>query len=268
MSLTQLKRALWVMNELVQAGSDGIGYKELNRRWSKATVNDKGDGISERTFYRLIGDLQSLFDVDIEIKGRLDNRYVVRHDERSVFLGMFSRLVTENSAFSPTLQELMLHVMNGMEITTEEKNAIEAIAFKLNRLAYETLHDLIDEVNDGKIAGADSAQWADIKYHICIWLEETFQRIFSWVGVSIDKKGEDGYGIVRFYIVNETDDREFHDRLMKELDLLPPELLDGNFRWFAPRDEELRSMRYSSRPDMEKIRTVIEKMCAMINSVK
>lgn len=231
-------------------------------------MNEKKEELSERTFYRLRNELEDLFGVEIHIKSSLNNSYVVSQTEYSVFLGLFSRLITENSGYSLSLHDVMLHVMKGMEITVEEKQTIEEIAFKLNRLAYETLHDLIDEVNDGKIAGADRAQWADIKYHICIWLEATFERIASWVGVGIDKKGEDGYGIVRFYIVNETDDQEFHDRLMKELALLPPEQLDGNFRWFAPCDEKLRSMRYSSHPDMAQIKVVVEKLCARLNSMK
>lgn len=268
MSLNQLKRALWVMNELVNSGPCGISYSELSRKWLDSPVNDRGEDLSERTFYRLRKDLESLFDVDIKLKSTTDNRYIVTQTEYSMFLGLFCRMITDNSKYRPSLQDLMLQVMRGMEISTEEKKMIEEIAFKLNRLAYETLRDLIEEVNGGTFTGADRAQWADIKYHICIWLEDTFQRLSSWVGVGIDRKGEDGKGCVKFYIVNETDDEELHALLMKELNLLSPERLDGKFWWFAPREESSRTLSYSSKPDMGHIRKVVENLCRQINSIQ
>lgn len=256
------------MNELVNAGSAGISYKDLSRRWSTSPINDSGAQISERTFFRLRQDLQSLFDVDIDVKSHTDNRYVVSLAEHSVFIGMFCRLITANSESKPTLHDLMLHVMKGMEITTEEKQMIEDIAFKLNRIAYETLGGLITAVNEGAVKGADRAQWADIKYHTCIWLEETFQRIDSWVGVAIERKGADGNGFVRFYIVNETDDADFHRQLIKELDLLPPKRLDNKFHWFAPRDPSLHAMTYSSQPDLSLIKSRVETLSKRLNRIK
>ena len=217
-------------------------------------------------FYRLRNELESLFDVEIKPKSTIDNSYIVSQTEYSIFLGMFCRLITDNSKYHPSLQDLMLQVISGMEITTEEKNLIEEIAFRLNRLAYETLRDLIDDALQGRIAGANRAQWADIEYHICIWREDTFQRIETWVGVVIDRKAEEG--IVKFYIVNETDNKEFHDRLMKELDLLPAEQLDGKFWWFAPREESLRTLIYSSKPNEVHIKRIIENLCSKINSIK
>lgn len=270
MALNQLKLALWMMSELVNAKSAGISREELSDRWERSSINDRSDkakGIPERTFYRLRNDLQDLFGVNIVSCGHGECRYMVENPEYSEFLGMFCRMVCENSGHSPSLHDLKMLVGHGRDITPEERHIIGELAFKLNRLAYETLRDLIAEANSGKIAGADRAQWADIKYHICVWLEATYQRTDSWVGVGIERNGEDGYGIVRFYIVNETDCEETHERLMRELDLLPPEQLDGNFRWFAPRDESLREVRYSSQPDMAKIRSVVEKLCARLNTI-
>ena len=71
MSLTQLKRALWVMNELVGAGNIRISSEVLCEKWRKSTINDRGEEgpLTERTFYRLRRDLESLFNVEILCSG-------------------------------------------------------------------------------------------------------------------------------------------------------------------------------------------------------
>lgn len=135
------------MNELVNSGKQGITYNELTQKWLNSLVNDKKEELSERTFYRLRKDLESLFEVDIQPRNTTDNRYIVSQTEYYVFLGMFCRLITDNSQYRLSLDDLMLHVMGGMEISSEDKKTIEDIAFKLNRHAYETLHDLINDAS-------------------------------------------------------------------------------------------------------------------------
>lgn len=269
MSLTQLKRALWVMNELVGAGHTGISSEELCEKWEKSEINDRRESgpLTERTFYRLRRDLESLFNTDIRCSGGSGKRYYVDQIEYSLFLGMFSKLVTDNAQYGSNLQQLYSQVMSGKEISAEDKATIENVAFKLGRVAYETLGLLITEANSERIENIDRAQWGEIKYHTHFWLEDTFQRILSWVGVAIDRTGRDGYGIVRFYIGNESDDSEFHSLLMREFDLLPPEKIDGHYWWFAPRDESIHLMKYASQPDIDAIRLRIETLSQRLNSM-
>lgn len=270
MALTQLKRALWLMNELVEAGTSGISNEDLCKKWIKSEINDRKESgsLTERTFYRLRRDLESLFNVDILCTKDSEKRYYIEQPEYSVFLGMFSKLVTNNAQDGSNLQQLFLQVMSGMEISARDKETIENIAFKLGRVAYETLNHLIANANAGKINGVDRAQWGEIKYHTHFWLEETYQRTLSWVGVAIDKKDGDGNGVVKFYIGNESDDIEFHTRLMRELDLLPPEKIDGHYWWFAPRDESTHSMIYTSHPEIDAIRLRVETLSRQLNSIK
>ena len=270
MALTQLKRALWVINELVGAGSVGISSKELCEKWEKSTINDRREEgpLTERTFYRLRRDLESLFNVEILCSGNKEKRYYVEQTEYSVFIGMFSKLVIGNAKYGSNLQQLFFQVMNDMEISAEDKATIEQIAHKLGRVAYETLGQLITDANTGKISYTDHAQWGEIKYHTHFWLEETYQRTLSWVGVSIDRKGKNGQGVVRFYIGNESDDTEFHTLLMREFDLLPPEKIDGHYWWFAPRDESAHSMIYTSQPEIDAIRLRIENLSRQLNAIK
>lgn len=270
MSLNQLKRALWVMNELVGAGSAGISSEELCNKWEKSEINDRCEAgpLTERTFYRLRRELESLFNIDILCTGGSENRYYINQTEYSVFLGMFSKLITDNVQYGSNLQQLFLQVIGGMEISAEDKATIEDIAFRLGRVAYETLGQLITEANAGKIYGVDRAQWGEIKYHTHFWLEETYQRTLSWIGVAINKKNQDGLVEVKFYIGNESDNTEFHSLLMQQFDLLPPEKIDGHHWWFAPRVQSIHLMTYASQPDIDKIRLRIETLSAQLNSIK
>ncbi|MDE6810307.1 MAG: hypothetical protein K2J42_09525 [Muribaculaceae bacterium] len=269
MSLSQLKRALWVMNELVGAGHIGISSKKLCEKWQKSTINDRGEmgPLTERTFYRLRRDLETLFNVDILCSVGSEKRYYIDQTEYSVFLGMFSKLVTDNAQYGSNLKQLFFQVMSGMEISAEDKATIENIAFKLGKVAYETLGLLITEANNGKIEWNDRAQWGEVKYHTHFWLEETYQRTLSWIGVAIDRKGQDGYGTVRFYIGNESDDTDFHSRLIREFDLLPPKKIDGHYWWFAPRDISIHLMKYASQPNIDAIRLRIESLSQHLNSI-
>lgn len=268
MSLSQLKRALWIMNELVGAGETGISSEELCEKWERSEINDRRENgpLTERTFYRLRRDLESLFNVNILCTKDYEKRYYIEHTAYSVFLGMFSKLVTDNARFGPNLRQLFLQVMSGTEISAEDKAIIENIAFKLGRVAFESLGQLITDARDGKIRGVDNAQWGEIKYHTHFWLEETYQNSLSWVGVAIDRKGHDGYGVVKFYIGNESDDTEFHSHLTREFDTLPPEKIDGHFWWFAPKDEELHTMLYTSQPDVEAISARISSLSLRLSS--
>lgn len=125
MSLTQLKRALWVMNELVGAGNIRISSEVLCEKWRKSTINDRGEEgpLTERTFYRLRRDLESLFNVEILCSGDKEKRYYVEQTEYSVFIGMFSKLVIGNAQYGSNLQQLFFQGMSGMEISAEDMSS-------------------------------------------------------------------------------------------------------------------------------------------------
>ena len=67
MNIPQLKRMLWVMNEIVEASANGgITRDEMNRKWVNSCKNDyDGEPITERTFYRIKANLEELFDCKI-----------------------------------------------------------------------------------------------------------------------------------------------------------------------------------------------------------
>lgn len=268
MAPNQLKRSLWMMNELISAGPTGITREELSRKWMDSRFNDaKEPELPERTFFRIRKSLQELFEVEIicRISGGV-KRYSVEQTDYSVFLGMLCGLVSGNSKRNLSLKDLMLQVLNDVEITEEEKRMLDDISFKIGKEAYECGKWLIKEAEEGRIKGADRGQWSEHrKYHLSIWLEEEYQRLKSWVGIHINRKASDGRGEVRFYVVCESQDEDLHALLMEKLQLLPGEQREGNYWWFAPQDDALHKMSYVSMPDRNAIRARIETLLSLLN---
>lgn len=269
MGLNQLKRALWVINELVKAGDEGISREKLNERWSRSEFNDTGrPELSERTFHRLRRELESLFQVEIQCHSRnVENRYRIELNEYSLFIGMLCRLVMDNSEFSISIRDLLHQVMSDVEITPEESAAIDKIAFKLNKTPFETGKKLIDAVLEGEVKGANRAQWGEYESHnVCIWEEDAYQRVMTWVGVNLPRKGKDGRGEIRFYIVNETQDFTLHEKLRKELHLKEGEKKGGDYWWFAPEEESFHLLGYTTTPDLSEIIRRVEILLMKLNN--
>lgn len=269
MAITQLKRALWVMNELINAESHGISREELSRKWQYSKFNDSHeDGIAERTFFRLRKDLQEIFEVEIVCSKDGNKRYSVAQTEYSIFLGMLCRMVTDNSSRTTSIQDLMLHVLNGMDITPEEKGMINDIAFRINKSSFEIGEQLIQAALNSEIIGADNAQWSAYeKYRVCIWLNETYNQIFTWVGVVFSPREYGNEGVVRIFIVNETQDKRLHSRLIKALDLDQGEKGKGDYWWFAPCDNNLHQMRYVTQPNFTAIKERVEFLLSKLNEL-
>ncbi|MDE6552294.1 MAG: hypothetical protein K2K98_04955 [Muribaculaceae bacterium] len=257
-----------MMNELISASPVGITREELSRKWITSRFNDKKEPeLPERTFFRLRKLLEDLFEVEIISRavGGV-NYYSVEQTDYSVFLGMLCGLVSDNSKRNLSLKDLMLQVLNDVEITEEEKRMLDDISFKIGKEAYECGRWLINEAEEGRIEGADRGQWAEHrKYHLCIWLEEEYQRLKSWVGVHINRKASDGRVEVRFYVVCESQDEDLHALLMEKLHLLPGEKREGDYWWFAPKDEALRQMKYVSVPDRHALQARVETLLSGLN---
>ncbi|MDE6697704.1 MAG: serine/threonine protein kinase [Muribaculaceae bacterium] len=167
------------------------------------------------------------------------------------------------------LKELMNQVMNDVEITEEERQMLDSMSYKLGKAAFDCGDWIIDEARNGGIKGADHSQWADYHlYHLCVWLDEEYGRLQSWVGVFLNRQIEGGGIEVRFYIVCESQDESLHSLLRDKLDLLPGEKREGDYWWFAPASEYLQKMYFVSVPDREAIRSRIEQMLARLNVIE
>ena len=212
-----------------------------------------------RTLYRRIGILLGITAIAVCIFLIFRKEHVSIYGEQQD-----TATITEASG----LKELMNHVMNDVEITGEERRMLHSMSYKLGKMAFDCGNWIIDEARSGGIKGADHAQWAEYHlYHLCVWLDEEYFRLNSWVGVFLNRQAE-GRGIeVRFYIVCESQDESLHSLLREKLDLLPGEKREGDYWWFAPASEDLQKMHFVSVPDRHAIRSRIEQMLGRLNVI-
>ncbi|MDE6380347.1 MAG: serine/threonine protein kinase [Muribaculaceae bacterium] len=166
------------------------------------------------------------------------------------------------------LKDVMNQVMNGEEITEDERHMLESMNYKLGKSAFDCGNMLIEEARSGGIKGADHAQWAEYHfYHLCFWLDEEYKRLLSWVGVFLNRDAEHGKIEVWFYIVCESQDESLHSLLREKLNLLPGEKREGDYWWFTPASEDIQKMYFVSVPDRDAIRSRIEQMLARLNVI-
>ncbi len=194
----------------------------------------------------------------------------------SVFLIFRKEQVSNNSEQPETatiseasgLKDLMNQVMNDVEITEEEKQMLDSMSYKLGKSAFDCGEWIIDEARSGRIKGADHAQWSEYDlYYLCVWLDEEYGRLQSWVGVFLNRQTQGGGIEVSYYIVCESQDESLHTLLREKLDLLPGEKRKGDYWWFAPASEDLQKMYFNSVPNHNSIRSRIEQMLARLNPI-
>ena len=78
-----LNRYIWLLDALYTAGS--LSREEIDRRWSRSSLNDDGSTIPERTFHRYKDAIQELFQINIAFsKSRgyyIENSTDIKHHE-------------------------------------------------------------------------------------------------------------------------------------------------------------------------------------------
>ena len=98
MARLQLRRYIWLIDIVRSAGSVGITYDEINRRWLRASLNEDGKDYAWRTFQedrRIVAD-----EFDIEITcDRRDNTYRIEEFDEfgSVKSTLIDALVLNNA---------------------------------------------------------------------------------------------------------------------------------------------------------------------------
>ena len=65
MNNSQVIKYFWLLDNLIRVGDHGITLEEINRLWSRSKHNDSHTEFAQRTFYRYINELRTIFGVDI-----------------------------------------------------------------------------------------------------------------------------------------------------------------------------------------------------------
>lgn len=252
----QLKKAIWVMNEIYMASSaKGISREELSDKWARSAMNDGEDtGIAERTFYRMRNMIESVFDVDIECVRGAVPRYRVSAEHLSPGNGNLLTLLLdkkeEEQKSKPSyILEILSLIMDGQEIPKGVASAVKAIAHKLNRVPYDYGRRLKAAIESGEIEGVDRCDWdEDYRGYICVWNEADYNRTDLWLSIGI----YDDH--VLFYVVTSVQDAAYREKVAKALKLDNGEMYRSGYWWYEPTDKSLFQLDFQTFPDMEEVK--------------
>ena len=265
MSVSQLKRILWAMNEILSASTHGISREELSDRWANSSMNDnKEEGIPERTFHRIRRSLESVFGVEIECIKGAEPRYRLAPQDlepgnNSLFNLMLNKALSEKDQKSTKLHDIFNLIMSGKNITRDDMGTVQSIARKLRRVPFEYGLQLIDSAENGNIAGADCAEWdAGYKRYVCVWNESDFNRTGLWLSIGID------YDRVLFYIVTGVQDAAYREKISQLIGIDNGEQHMYGYWWYEPSDKSLFQLDFQTFPDMQEVNRRVEMLIAKI----
>lgn len=265
MSVSQLKRVLWAMNEILSASTHGISREELSYKWANSSMNDnKEEGIPERTFHRIRRSLESVFGVEIECIKGAEPRYRLAPQDlepgnNSLFNLMLNKALSEKEEKSTKLHDIFNLIMSGKNITRDDMGTVQSIARKLRRVPFEYGLQLIDSAENGNIAGADCAEWdAGYKRYVCVWNENDFKRTGLWLSIGID------YDRVLFYIVTDVQDAAYREKISQLIGIDNGEQHMYEYWWYEPADKSLFQLDFQTFPDMEEVKRRVEMLIAKI----
>ena len=274
MSVSKLKRTLWVFNEFVTSYPKGISITELSEKWPNSSMNDeKEPKIPERTFHRIRRAVESTFNIEIEcIKGaepryRVSSEYLEPGDNSLLTLLLNkatkdneeSKSAEENDQ-SKSVKEILGLIMSGSDVPEDDMKSIKDIHKKLNIVSHEKGLELIDSVKEGKIQGADrSARDEDYGGYVCIWNDEDYHRTDLWLSIGIRQQK------VYFYVVTSVQDPEYREKVAELLELDNGEKYQRGYWWYEPADKSLFQLDYNTLfPDMNEVKRRVELLISRI----
>lgn len=264
----QLKRAIWVMNEINMASTRGITREELSEKWENSAMNDsKGEVIPERTFYRIRRLLESVFDVDIECEKGTELRYRISADylepgNSSLMSLLLNKKESEKKGKPSYVLDILSLIMAGKEIPGDDLQAMRSIADKLNRIPYDYGEQLMASVKSGEILCADSCEWdEDYLRYVCVWNEADYVRTGLWLSIGFSDNS------VVFYVVTSVQDAEYREQIATRLQVESGEKYRQGYWWYEPADKTLFKLDFQTFPDMEEVKRRVGILIARIASL-
>lgn len=264
----KIARAIWAINEIVEAGDYGITRQELSRKWMNSSMNcAKDKGIPERTFYRLRDMLQSVFGVDIECVKVTPPRYRLSAADRgpdrpSLFNLILNKVTSKEESKPSSLRDIVALIMAGSNVSPDDAAAIRAAAQKIRRIPYDYGLALIDAVKEGEIPGAQDAEWDwDYSRYLNIWNDTDLNRTGTWLAVGISEE------CIRFYFVTNIQDPVYLKNLGTQLESDNGMQYKRGYWWYEPSDKSLFQLNFQTFPDMNEVKRRVEILIAKIASI-
>lgn len=267
MSIPSLKRLLWVMNEILAASSFGITRNEISDKWANSIKNGQNEAeISERTFHRIKNDLMELFECEI-ICNPTTKRYSVQipddfgSDEQLTLLGILL-MKEKKSRKDTTINEILQMLTVGNDIPNDDMRAARDLSSALSRLPQQYASQFFELANRGGINGANQSE-KDEYYcnYVCVWNDKDFKNTRLWLSIGFYENEVD------FYVVTDEDNPEERQRNAFDIGLKDGVRYRGGYYWHKPSDNNLFSLSFDNKPNMEEVRKRAEILLSRIKKL-
>lgn len=248
MNIPQLKRLLWVMNEIVEASANGgITRDDMNKKWVNSCKNDyDGQPITERTFYRIKGNLEELFGCKI-VCSPTSKKYSVNIND------------ADNDCNNLTLLEILLRKVNrtsvhqilqmliaGNDVPEDDMRAVRDLAAAVSRLPQTYSDEFLKRAHN--IKGADKAAPDEYyRNYVCVWNDVVYHRTWQWLSIGFYDNE------VCFYLVTDEEDSAERSRKAAEAGFGEGVRYRGGYYWHEPIEQTLFSMSFKTKPDMDEV---------------
>lgn len=267
MSIPSLKRLLWVMNEILAASPVGITRSEISDKWADSIKNDqKETEISERTFHRIKNDLMELFECEI-ICNPTTKRYSAQipddfgSDEQLTLLDILL-MKEKKSRKDTTINEILQMLTVGNDIPNDDMRAARDLSSALSRLPQLYSSQFLELANRGGISGANQSE-KDEYYcnYVCVWNDKDFKNTRLWLSIGFYENEVD------FYVVTDEDNPEERQRNAFDIGLKDGVRYRDGYYWHKPSDNNLFSLSFDNKPNMEEVRKRAEILLSRIKKL-
>ena len=251
------------MNEIVEASvNGGISRDDLNVKWMKSCKNDyNGKSIKERTFYRIIDNLEELFGCNI-ICSPVTRKYSVKIDDSDYDDNQLTLLeILLRKANRTSLNQVLQMLMSGNDIPENDMRAARDLAAAISRLPQiysEEFRNIGNAIN-----GADKIEPDEYyRNYVCVWNDSEYHRTRLWLSI-----GFYDHEVCFYAVTNETVAAE-RSRKAAEAGFGKGIRYRGGYYWHEPLEPELFSMAFDTMPDMKEVIRRTELLLSRLEKVR
>lgn len=251
------------MNEIVAATKyGGITRDALNAKWTRSCKNDyDGAPITDRTFYRIINDLEELFACEI-LCSTVSKKYSLRtYDSVSDNRELTLLDILSQKAKASSINQILQMLVSGNDLQDDDMRAARDLAAAVSKLPKQYADDFLKDA--AKIPGADMAE-EDEYYpnYVCVWNEAVYRRTWQWLSIGFYDND------VYFYVVSEESDPTERSRKAAEAGFGGGIRYKGGYYWYKPKDLALFSIHFDTKPDMAEVAKRTEYLLALLEKVQ
>jgi hypothetical protein len=156
---TKLEKYLWLVDTLRR--SPGLSLEELDRAWSRSSLNDGDGALTKRTFHRLRREVEDRFGLRI----RCD-----RHD--------FTYRIEEDADGENGVQNWLLDTLSVDTLLRESRDLRDRILFENIPSGQQHLASILAAMRNGTVLEMSYARFSDEQPYTT-WLHPYFVKVFS-----------------------------------------------------------------------------------------